>query len=77
MFRVKLRFYNRALKKERKGKYRNWMKNVFGEPPVLLDTALLSRSEENMEKYLFNKGYFDAQVNAITKFNKRKLPLSI
>src|SRR5690606_16709167 len=35
-----------------------------GEPPVLIDTAMSSFSEENLENYYFDRGYFDAAVKS-------------
>lgn len=35
-----------------------------GEPPVLIDTAMSAFSEENLENYYFDRGYFDADVNS-------------
>lgn len=35
-----------------------------GEPPVLIDTAMTNFSEENLEIFYFDRGYFDAQVNS-------------
>lgn len=35
-----------------------------GEPPVLIDTAMSSFSEENLENYYFDRGYFDAVVKS-------------
>ena len=44
-----------------------WLKRFRynqGEPPVLIDTAMSSFSEENLENYYFDRGYFDADVNS-------------
>src|SRR5690606_32921578 len=35
-----------------------------GEPPVLIDTAMSSFSEENLESFYFDRGYFDALVES-------------
>lgn len=35
-----------------------------GEPPVIIDTALTNFSEENLETFYFDRGYFDAEVNS-------------
>jgi outer membrane protein assembly factor BamA len=53
-----------------------WAKRFFtetiGEKPVYLDTVKVNRSEANMKRYLFLKGYFDAKVNSkVTTVLKR------
>ena len=53
----------------------NWRKklrNDLGEPPVLFDEQLANVSAENIKNYLFNLGYFDAQVNYTVKLSNRK-----
>lgn len=42
--------------------WRSKLRNDIGEAPVLLDTSLVELSAENLEKYLFNHGYFDSRV---------------
>src|SRR5690606_9410154 len=44
-----------------------WLKRFRynqGEPPVLVDTAMSAFSEENLENYYFDRGYFDTEVNS-------------
>lgn len=44
-----------------------WLKRFLynsGEPPVIIDSSLSSFSEENLEKFYFDKGYFDAEVES-------------
>lgn len=53
-------------------KWRRKMRNKLGEPPVLLDTGMVTISATNIHNYLFNKGYFDAEVTARVKYTKRK-----
>ncbi|MBL7811661.1 MAG: BamA/TamA family outer membrane protein [Bacteroidetes bacterium] len=50
---------------------KNW-RNEKGEPPVLLDTTLVHLSADNIRNYLFNKGYFDADVWYKFQLGKRK-----
>lgn len=35
-----------------------------GEPPVIIDTAMTTFSEDNLEAYYFDRGYFDAEVHS-------------
>ncbi len=39
-----------------------WLREVVGEPPVLLDSSQIHRSEQQMELYLRKEGYFHAVV---------------
>ena len=39
-----------------------WLREVVGEPPVLLDSALTRRSSDQMRLYLQKEGYFNAAV---------------
>lgn len=40
----------------------------FGEPPSIYDSTLVPMSINNMNQYLFNKGYFHAKVTDSTQF---------
>lgn len=76
LFRFNLRVYNFANRgKERK--YKKWLKNTIGEPPVIIDTNLTNASVANMKSEMFNKGYFNAQVSKSIKIKKQKRQASI
>jgi outer membrane protein assembly factor BamA len=47
-----------------------WVQN--GEPPVILDSAQIKLSEEQIKKFLFTKGYFNAKVKDSVAINKTK-----
>lgn len=49
-------------------KLKRWMRTHPGEPPVLLDSALIDNSLIPMKVYLNNKGYFGATVTRSIKF---------
>jgi len=55
-----------------RSKWRRKLRNDIGEAPVLLDTALVLLSAENLEKYLFNHGYFDNRVAWSWKGRRKK-----
>ncbi len=38
------------------------IKDKWGEPPEILDKALVTKSEEQMKKYLNNRGYYNSEV---------------
>lgn len=44
----------------------------MGEPPVILDTALIAQSTTELERFFINKGYVNAQVSASIDTTKRK-----
>lgn len=48
------------------------LKSKTVEPPVLFDSLLLRRSAQNMRSFLFNQGYFHAQVLDTYKLQKQK-----
>ncbi len=52
--------------------WRYKLRNQWGEPPVLLNDNLCNLSANNIKNYLFNVGYFDAEVNFITYKSNRK-----
>ena len=42
--------------------FRNWLRNRFGEEPVLNTAVDLEANEKNMVAHLENKGYFQSRV---------------
>jgi outer membrane protein assembly factor BamA len=54
-----LHFYNWKNPKKEKG-FRNWVSSN-GEAPVITDTITANRTALQLEKYYFNRGYFQAQ----------------
>lgn len=63
--RFHLWFYNFANNGKTRN-YKNWLKNVIGEEPVLLDTMLTRKSTHQLKLYLIKKGYFNASVKDST-----------
>lgn len=45
-----------------------WLREVVGEPPVLLDSSLTERSSDQMELYLHKEGWFNGVVRDTTYF---------
>jgi len=72
LIRFHLGVYNYAnTKKEKDSKFREWLKNTIGEPPVVLDSSLTVKSSKQLQQYLFNTGYFNGTVTGTT-IRKRK-----
>src|SRR5690606_23366454 len=59
--------YNLSSKKKSEG----WLKKI-GEPPEIFDPALVSASEDRLEQYLANKGYFRAKAESEVTFKEKK-----
>jgi hypothetical protein len=62
-WRLYLRAYNYGMRGDTSKKIRRYMRNNVGEPPVVLDSAKLNETAGQIKAYLFNNGYFDAEVN--------------
>ncbi len=43
-------------------RFKNWIKYTLGEPPVIYDPALAEHSSRQLELFLQNMGYFNAEV---------------
>lgn len=67
-FKFKLWIYNQFIEKSDS----SWWKRKVGEPPVIYDSSLANKTSRMMKNYLYNRGYFYADVKPveITK-NKR------
>ncbi|HRN94803.1 MAG TPA: BamA/TamA family outer membrane protein [Chitinophagales bacterium] len=61
-----------AANKGKDNKFNRWIKSKVGEPPVLFDSLIASKTEVLMENYLWNYGYFENDVSYTTKNNKRQ-----
>lgn len=69
-----LRLYNSGLGKNQDGKFKTWLRDI-GEPPVVYDSSLARKSADQIEKFLFQNGYFNAKVSDSLVLNhKQKKP---
>lgn len=59
--------YNLSSTKKSEG----WLKKI-GEPPEIFDPALVSASEDRLEQFLANKGYFRAKAESAVTFKENK-----
>jgi outer membrane protein assembly factor BamA len=67
---IKLFIYNANYKaKKWPGK---WLRERFGQPPVLLSTVNLNTNVQVLNSYLTNKGYFNARVKGDTTVKGKK-----
>ena len=71
--------YYSATQKKKLTKFRQWLIDKVGEPPVIYDSIAQFKSQQLMENYMFNFGYFHAQVidSSITKNNKTSVTYTI
>ncbi len=67
MFRFHLWLYNLSSKK----KQDDWLKRI-GEQPNIYNEILTLRSNDQLEQFFNNKGYFDAKVETETKLNQKR-----
>ncbi|MBC7426768.1 MAG: BamA/TamA family outer membrane protein [Bacteroidia bacterium] len=51
---------------------RKYLREKIGEPPAILDTIDVSHSANNLRNYLFNNGYYNANVIYTIKYNEHK-----
>jgi outer membrane protein assembly factor BamA len=51
---------------------REWLKYKYGEPPVILDTALFNKTIEQHRNYLRKKGYYYGENFGEITYKKRK-----
>lgn len=58
------------------GRYRTERIRNVGEPPRLLDSALVDLSVQQISRYLFSKGYFDAEVGSRIDIRKQKAKIT-
>jgi outer membrane protein insertion porin family len=55
---------------------REWLKYGVGEAPVILDTSLVNRSEEQLDLFLKKKGYYYGEIRSEIERKKRKASIN-
>ena len=69
-----LRFHNSGSGKNQDSKFNTWLRDI-GEAPVIYDSALAHKSADQIEKFLFQNGYFNASVtDSVVLNHKQKKP---
>lgn len=66
---LKLNIYNAFRAKKGPGK---WIREKFGQPPVLLSAVNLNTNVQVLHNYLENKGYFNSRVQGDTTIKGKK-----
>ncbi len=70
-FRLKLRAYTIG-SKGKLNRFNNWLQTKVGEAPVLFDSIQSNASVKLMENYLFNSGYFHAEIEYETRVRRKR-----
>ncbi|NBX27077.1 MAG: hypothetical protein EBR55_02320 [Chitinophagia bacterium] len=71
-FPLKLYLYNLRYKKYANDSNSLFIKNKIVEKPVIYDSSLKNKSKNNIAKYLYNNGYFYANVSDSTYVKNKK-----
>lgn len=53
-------------------KINKWIQKRIAEPPALVDSGHIGLALDNMNQFLFNKGYFHSQINYTIEYKRRK-----
>lgn len=57
--------------------FREWFKYKLGEPPVILDTAMITRSHTQIRNYLMKRGYYESIVESDLDTNKKNTQIAV
>ena len=63
--------------KEYKNPLREWAANEIGELPVIYDSTFAYRSVDQIENYLYNKGFFNSNVSFELELDSTKRRVSV
>ena len=66
-----IKFYLMLYNMSSKKKSDDWLKRI-GEAPQLYDKVMADRSAEQLERYMGQRGYYQAQINQDVQFNEKK-----
>jgi outer membrane protein insertion porin family len=73
LFPLGLWFYNLAGDSVPEKGFRHWVQEKLGEPPVVYKPYFTERTENNIQDYLFSKGYFDSDIRSDIKTDDKKV----
>ena len=71
IYRFNLRTYV-LFDTKKEHKFNRWMKKHIGEAPVILDTVAVNNTIKQVKLYLFNHGYFNAEVTKEIVIKRKK-----
>lgn len=71
VFKFNLWVYNLSYT-QKINRFRQWLMNTIGEPPVIFDSTLVESSAKQMQTFLQNKGYFNSAVEYHTDFRGKR-----
>lgn len=57
---------------ENDGKFKQWVRRNLGEEPIIVDSSSIEYSKEQIQQYLYNKGYFISKVDSRIDYKKHK-----
>jgi hypothetical protein len=69
-WRFYLSLYNLSNPSKDNG-FNNWLRHI-GEPPVVYDEDLTTKSSEQLKLYMNNKGFYHSEVSDTTLFRKKR-----
>ncbi len=75
LYRFHLNVYQLA-DRGRENRFKRWMKNTIGEPPVIFDPVLADNTERQFELYMQSKGYFNTEVSHEVDFRRKRANVS-
>ena len=71
LVRLRMRIYNAT--RDTSHRISRWINKKTGEAPVIFDSLYAVQSIEAMKKYLYYKGYFDAEVDYKVHYQGKKV----
>ena len=72
LFRTPLWYFYNVQGEEDTTVFDNWIRNNVAEPPSLIDSSRIENERKNLQHFLVNKGYRNAQVNYTVQTRNKK-----
>lgn len=69
--KLKMRFYYYGSRKN-SGRFANYLRDNYGEPPVILDTAFIESSVKGMRNYLRSVGFYYPEITYTVKQRRQR-----
>lgn len=69
--KMRMRFYVNG-SKPNSSRFAKWLRNKYGEPPVILDTAFIESSVNGMKSYLRSVGYYYPEISYEVKARRQR-----